>query len=109
MNDSLFTYIVSPLLGAILGVFTTWLYGKTQKGKVEIKSSDIDNEIKSATFYRDLLDDATKRIKEFIVAVEERDAQIKQQNEKIEQLILHIESLTFELRKYKQLNGKEGT
>lgn len=76
------------------------------KDKANIKSSEIDNEIKSATFYQNLLDDMSKRLRESIDAIEKRDVRIKERDERIEHLIGEMELLTSELRKYKQLNGK---
>ena len=80
-----------PTLTAFFAALITWFFSR--------KSTEIENEIKSADFYRNLLDDA-------IVAIEKRDLRIKERDEKIEQLIDEIELLTGELRKYKQLNGK---
>jgi peptidoglycan hydrolase CwlO-like protein len=77
-----------------------------RKGKADTKSTEIDNEIKSATFYQTLLDDMSKRLNDAIIAIEKRDERIKERDTKIEELIDHIENLTGELRKYKQLNGK---
>ena len=76
------------------------------KAKADTKSAEIDNEIKSATFYQGLLDDMSKRLNDAIIAIEKRDERIKERDIKIEELIDHIETLTTELRKYKQLNGK---
>ena len=76
------------------------------KDKATIKSTEIDNEIKSATFYQNLLDDMSKRLEESIVAIEKRDLRIKERDDRIEHLIEEMEILTGELRKYKQLNGK---
>ena len=76
------------------------------KDKANIKSSEIDNEIKLATFYQNLLDDMSKRLQESIDAIEKRDVRIKERDERIEHLIGEMELLTSELRKYKQLNGK---
>ena len=80
---------------------------------IEVKSTVIENEIKSATFYQNLLDDATRRMNEAIKAIEERDIRIslrdekiKERDKRIDQLILKVEILTHELEKYKQLNGK---
>lgn len=77
------------------------------KDKADTKSTEIDNEIKSATFYQNLLDDMSKRLEESIVAIEKRDIRIKERDDRIEHLIDEMEILTGELRKYKQLNGKQ--
>ena len=70
----------------------TWFFTK-KKQNSEVKSIDIDNEIKSADFYRNLLDDAMKRLNQAIDTINERD-------EKIKKLMDEIELLTDELRKF---------
>jgi hypothetical protein len=80
-----------PTLTAFFATLITWFFSR--------KSSNLDNEIKSANLYRTLLDDATKRLNQAIDMINERD-------EKIKILMLEIERLTDELRKFKQLNGK---
>lgn len=94
MNDILFTIIPAILTG-----IGTFFYGKTFRGKIETDSV-------AAAFYQNLLDDASKRLKEAITAIEERDERIKQRDIRIDELIEHVEILTTEIRKYKQLNGK---
>lgn len=98
--------VLQYLIPAIVGGVGTWLYSKTAKGKTEIKASDIENEVKSAAFYQNLLDDASRRLNEAIQAIRERDDIIKQQNARIDELIDQVEAMTGELKKYKQLNGK---
>lgn len=80
-----------PTLTAFFAALITWLFSR--------KSTEIDNEIKSADFYRNLLDDATRRLNEAIDTITSQDIKIKS-------LMIEIETLTTELRKYKQLNGK---
>lgn len=80
-----------PTLTAFFAALITWFFSR--------KSTAIDNEIKSADFYRGLLDDAMKRLNQAIDTINERD-------EKIKVLMEEIELLTDELRKFKQLNGK---
>ncbi|MBF2708775.1 hypothetical protein [Flavobacterium soyangense] len=80
-----------PTLTAFFAALITWFFSR--------KSTEIDNEIKSADFYRNLLDDATRRLNEAIDTITAQDVKIKS-------LMAEIESLTVEIRKYKQLNGK---
>ena len=94
-----------PSLTAFFAALITWFFNR--------KSSAINNEIKSADFYRSLLDDAEARLNRAINAIEERDKRIEERDEKIKErdkkidlLIFQIEHLTDELKKYKQLNGK---
>lgn len=82
---------VYPTLTAFFAALITWFFSR--------KSTEIDNEIKSADFYRGLLDDATRRLNEAIDTITAQDIKIKS-------LMIEIETLTFEIRKYKQLNGK---
>jgi hypothetical protein len=89
---------VYPVLTVFFTALITWIFSK-RKQNSELKSLDIDNEIKSADFYRNLLDDAMKRLNQAIDTINERDIKIKQ-------LMDDIEVLTDELRKFKQLNGK---
>lgn len=80
-----------PTLTAFFAALITWFFSR--------KSNEIDNEIKSAEFYRNLLDDATRRLNTAIDTITVQDVKIKS-------LMIEIETLTTELRKYKQLNGK---
>lgn len=104
---------------AFLGVagtkFWDWVKPKSQVkiDQAEARAKEIENEIKSAEFYRGLLDDATKRLDQAIVAIEERDIRIAERDKKIierdkriDTLLDEVEILTTEIRKYKQLNGK---
>lgn len=77
----------------------TWFFAR-RKNDAEAKSAEIDAEVKAAEFYKSLLDDASKRLE---VAIQT----ITQQEQKIKSLIQEIEHLTDELKKYKQLNGKQ--
>jgi uncharacterized coiled-coil protein SlyX len=90
----------------------TWFFSR--------KGIEIENEAKSALFYQNLLDDATKRINQCLEIIEnlntkvtERDKIIERQEIEKQQLQHHIkelmdsnESLINEMRKFKQLNGK---
>jgi hypothetical protein len=82
---------IYPTLTAFFAALITWFFSR--------KSNQIDIEIKAANLYRTLLDDATKRLNQAIDTINERD-------EKIKVLMLEIELLTDELKKFKQLNGK---
>lgn len=95
------------IIPALITGIGTWLYNKTPKGMVEVKASVIETEIKSAGFYQNLLDDASRRLDAAILAIEHRDLKIIERDAKIDQLIEQVGILTDELRKYKQLNGKQ--
>ncbi|WP_306353702.1 cell wall anchor protein [Flavobacterium sp. '19STA2R22 D10 B1'] len=90
--------LILPSIGVFFSALVGWFFSR-QKQRVEVKSMDIDNEVKSAIFYQNLLDDAMRRLELAIKTINEQD-------EKIKHLLIEIEHLTDELRKYKQLNGK---
>ena len=125
--DQLLLILIPSIVTGVLGVIGSWLYNKTPKGMIEVKASVVETEINSAKFYQNLLDDATRRLNDSILAIEQRDLKIKERDDKIDQLIETVEHrdvkikerdgkidqlieqvgiLTDELRKYKQLNGK---
>ena len=115
--------MLETVLYPVIAAFLTGLGMKVlewRKGKADNKSTEIDNEAKSATFYQNLLDDATKRINQCLeiidnlnIKVTERDKIIESQDVEKRQLQHHIkelmdsnESLINEIKKFKQLNGK---
>ncbi|MGV9003961.1 hypothetical protein [Flavobacterium sp.] len=111
--------VLYPALFAFLGIAGTkvwdWIKPKVQKDidNADAQAKKIENEIKSAAFYRSLLDDADIRINKAIAQLEERDKRIEERDiiikgrdERIDKLIDEIEILTNEMKKYKQLNGK---
>jgi hypothetical protein len=117
--QELLNVVLYPSLFAFLGIagtkFWDWVKPKFQNkiDNADARSKEIDNEIKSAEFYRNLLDDATKRLDQAIIAIEERDIRIEERDKKIverdkriDTLLDEVELLTSEIRKYKQLNGK---
>ncbi|KIA86587.1 hypothetical protein [Flavobacterium sp. AED] len=105
--------VLYPSLFAFAGIAATkfwdWVKPKfqTKLDNSNVKSAEIDNEIKSASFYQNLLNDMSKRLEDSIIEIEKRDVRIKDRDERIEHLIDEIERMTTELRKYKQLNGKQ--
>lgn len=126
--DQILLILIPSIVTGILGVIGSWLYNKTPKGMIEVEASVVEKEIKSAGFYQNLLDDATRRLNDSILAIEQRDlkikdrdakidqlidaiehrdVKIKERDAKIDQLIIQVGVLTDELRKYKQLNGKQ--
>jgi archaellum component FlaC len=113
------TTVLYPTLFAFLGIAVTkfwdWVKPKfqTKIDNAEARAKEIDNEIKSADFYKTLLDDLKVRLEFAIQAIEERDVRIAERDKKIEErdkkidhLLSEVELLTDELRKFKQLNGK---
>ena len=105
MQQELLTTFIIPFLTAFGAGFITWLFARN-RNSADTKSVQIDNEIKSAVFYQNLLDDMSKRLEDSIIEIEKRDGRIKERDDRIEHLIDEIEKLTDQLRKFKQLNGK---
>ena len=89
---------ILPILTTLATALITWFFAR-RKNNADAKSAEIDNEVKSADFYRGLLDDATRRLNEAIDTINNQDLKIKS-------LMAEIELLTDELKKFKQLNGK---
>ena len=111
--------VLYPSLFAFLGIAGTkfWDWVKpnfqTKIDNADARTKEIENEIKSADFYKSLLDDLKVRLEYAIKAIEERDQRIAERDKKIEErdqkidvLLREVETLTDELRKFKQLNGK---
>lgn len=96
---------VYPTLTAFFAAFITWFFSK-RKTNADAKSAEIDTEIKSADFYKSLLDDAGTRINQCLEIIKMQDGKILERDKKIDLLLIEIEHLTDELRKFKQLNGK---
>lgn len=89
---------VIPILVTFFTALITWIFAR-RKNQQELKSMELDNEIKSASYYKDLLDDMSKRLDkaiEELMILEERHRKLMTINRE----------LVDELQKFKQLNGK---
>ena len=84
---------ILPILTTLATALITWFFAR-RKNNADAKSAEIDNEVKSADFYRGLLDDATRRLNEAIDTINNQDLKIKS-------LMAEIELLTDELKKFK--------
>ena len=127
--------VLYPGLASLLTAFGMKLVEKRKNNatdralEAEAVSKEIDNEIKSANFYIGLIeegkrqldfaiaainsrdakiDNLTSQLSTALQAIKDRDLTINERDKKIDLLIDELETLTGELRKYKQLNGKEG-
>jgi peptidoglycan hydrolase CwlO-like protein len=117
MNDIL--AFVGTTLTTLVAAFITWFFTR-KKARQEVKSSEIDNQLKTAEYYQKILDDFDKRLKLALTdldratnSIRERDIQIDEltkelraRDKKIDDLMTKIDTLLVELKKYKQLNGK---
>lgn len=98
--------VLLSILSTVIVSVITWFLAK-RKNNAEAKSAEIDTEIKASGYYKSLLDDLGNRLEIAIKAIEERDNKIIERDKKIDLLLFEIEQLTDELRKFKQLNGKQ--
>jgi predicted RNase H-like nuclease (RuvC/YqgF family) len=110
---------ILPILTTLATALITWFFAR-RKNDADAKSAEIDNEVKSASFYQNLLDDSKKRLDECLAVIEtqnkrisERDKIIESQDAEKRLLQQHIkelmdsnETLITELKKFRQLNGK---
>lgn len=93
--------IVVPVVTAVLA----WFFAR-KKNSRDLKSMELDNEIKSAKYYQGLLDDMSKRLDNAIdqlMVSEDRNQKLTQRIREV--LAVNIQ-LVEELQKFKQLNGK---
>ena len=97
--------VIYSFLTALSGGFVGWFF-KRKIVKVNLESTEIDNAVKNAKYYQNLLDDMVRRHKEALNELEKATATIKAKDNQIQQLMESIHELTEELKKYKQLNGK---
>jgi len=97
--------LIYPALLALVTATVTWLLAR-RKNIAEGKMAEVDVDMKSAALYQQLLDDAIKRINELLKLADGQREQLALQREQIENLMEEMETLTTEIKKYKQLNGK---
>lgn len=97
----------------VIGGAVGWFYGGKATKKRELKSSDLDNEIKSAEYYKMLLDNMSERLEKAIselMQLEDRVIKLMQTNRELVETNIKLmegqERLLKELQKFKQLNGK---
>ena len=94
MND-----LVQNIAMVIIPMLITWFLAR-KKNRADIKTTEIDNEVKAAEFYKLLLDDAMKRLETAVNT-------ISNQEKRIQSLLTEVENLTDKLKNYKELNVKE--
>lgn len=91
----MFQDFILPVLVTFFTALTTWLFARA-KNKRELKSMELDNEIKSADYYKKLLDDMASRLDkaiEELMDLEDRHRKLMDTNRE----------LVFQLQKFKQL------
>jgi hypothetical protein len=108
----MFELLIYPVLLAFFSALIAWFFAResskhkikamaieNDKLKLSVEGNRLDNEIKSAKYYQDLLDDMSTRLEKAIVelmASEERHRSLMEVNRE----------LVTEIQKFKQLNGK---
>ncbi|MBK5213630.1 MAG: hypothetical protein JJE55_08230 [Flavobacteriaceae bacterium] len=102
--------LISPVF-QILSIIVTgavaWFFGGKATKNRELKSSDLDNEIKSATYYKGLLDDMAQRLDKAINELMQLETRVLELMKTNRELIDKNNILLEELQKFKQLNGKK--
>jgi DNA repair exonuclease SbcCD ATPase subunit len=114
MQEVLLTGLSSAIAAAVSWFFTRRFNKAEAKLKeAEAKLKELEASDASVAIYEKLLDNAAKRLNEQIALNEKQSQEIntllknlKERDEKVNQLLADIELMTGELRKYKQLNGK---
>lgn len=107
MLHELSAYLI-PIITAVIAWF-----GSRAKTKRELKSMELDNEIKTSSYYQGVLDDMSMRLAQAvkeIMDLENRYRQLMQMNSELMVEIKKLKDsnsdLIEEIRKFKQLNGK---
>lgn len=94
--------IIQPYIGeaitALIGGVAGWFFTR-KKQHAELQANELDNVDKAVKIYREVADDLAKQLKTAITELNEAKQTIKELEQK-------VEALTYELTKYKQLNGK---
>lgn len=115
----MFDQFIIPVLVTFFTGLVTWFFAR-KKNSQDLVSMKLDNEIKSAKYYQDLLDDMSKRLDRAInqlMVSEDRNQKLTNQliqsedrsqklEHQIRELIAVNTELVGELQKFKQLNGK---
>jgi len=101
---------VSDVLLNILLAFgtgaATWFFAR-RKNLAEARASEIDNAQSALKYYRDMLDDITSKYKECVIELDNVRKIMRELEDKIDVLAGENRQLLEELKKFKQLNGKQ--
>ena len=97
--ENFITSHISEAVTAFAGAFTVWFFQR-RKQRTEEQTNEIDNAEKALQYYRQMVDDLGKRL---TLAIMELNQSMKM----VKDLQIKVEELTEELKKYKQLNGKD--
>ncbi|WP_172914048.1 cell wall anchor protein [Capnocytophaga canis] len=86
------------LIASFISGLAGWFFGRP-KEKIELQGGELDNVDKAVEIYRKMIEDLRGQL---LIAIEE----LGEARKTIKELESTVESLTDELKKYKQLNGK---
>lgn len=89
---------ISSLIAGLITGFVGWFFGR-KKASAEVETNQIENAEKLLDYYRKMVDDLGLRLENSIIRFNAAENTIRELEEKIDRL-------TYELGKYKQLNGK---
>lgn len=89
---------LNVLIASFVSALVGWFFGRPRE-KVELQGGELDNVDKAVEIYRKMIEDLRGQL---LIAIEE----LGEARKTIKELESTVESLTDELKKYKQLNGK---
>lgn len=89
---------IGEAITALVGGFAGWFFTR-RKQQMEVQASELDNVDKAVRIYREMIENLGTQLKTAIAELDEAKRIIKELEQK-------VEALTYELTKYKQLNGK---
>lgn len=99
MMDVIYAFLTALGSGAV-----SWVFSR-KVTLSQIKSTDIDNAVKNAQYYQDLVDDLANRLKQALEELHEATLTITNQNKTIQELSDIKNELIMELNKYKKQNN----
>ena len=82
--------LIENIAMVIIPTTITWFLAR-KKNKADVKTTEIENEVKAAEFYKLLLDDAMKRLETAVNT-------INNQEKRIQSLLTEVENLTNKLK-----------
>lgn len=109
----LLTSGIFQIISLVATAVVAWIFGGKATKKREWQTTDLDNEIKSADYYKKLLDQLAGQLEKAIAEVMELQDEVlklmktnRELIDKNNRLMESNQELLEDLKKYKQLNGK---
>lgn len=97
-------YIFTALISLVTSI-ATW-FAARRKNLADTTSSELDNAEKAVKYYREMVDDIAARYKQAVQELDDLKNHYKEQEKQLQALLVENRNLIYELKKYKQLNGK---